>query len=180
MIALLLPLASGDGNTPPLLDPHGFGLVFWTGLIFACVALLLYKLAWGPLLKALDEREHKISGAIDEAQQTKADAEALLKRYEAQMEKARQDAQAIINEGESDKKRILSDARTKATQEADEIKNRAQRDISLAKNKALAEVRESATSLGLAIAEKVIQSEVSGSKHQAVVDQVLDSFEKQA
>lgn len=178
MNALLLLLASGDGNTPFLLDPHGPGLVFWTGTVFACVALLLYKLAWGPLLIALEQREQKISGAIDEAQQTKAEADALLKRYEAQMEKARQDAQAIIDEGEADKKRILSDARSKATQEADEIKARAQRDISHAKNKALAEVKDSATSLGLAIAEKVIQSEVSGSKHQAVIDDVLGAFEK--
>ena len=178
MNALLLQLASGDGKDV-LLDPHRFGLVFWTGLVFATVSLLLYKMAWGPLLIALDEREKKISGAIDEAQSIKAEAEAEKKRFEDKMETARQAAQEIINEGESDKKRILADARAQAVTVADEIKARAERDIHLAKNKALAEVRESATDLGMAIASKVIQAEITGSKHEAVVKDVLDAFEKE-
>lgn len=177
MHALLLQLASGEG-TPPILDPHKWGLVFWTGLIFAFVALLLYKLAWGPLLAALDEREKKISGAIDEAQSIKAEAEKTRQKYEDQMEKARAAAQEIIDEGEADKKRIIAEARTKAVTEADEIKARAERDISLAKNKALAEVKDSATELGMAIASKVIQAEIDAKKHKAVVGDVLDAFEK--
>lgn len=178
MHALLLHLASGDGHAPNFLDPHSWGLVFWTGIIFAGVALLLYKMAWGPLLTALDEREKKISGAIDEAQSIKAEAEKTRQKYEDQMEKARAAAQEIIDEGEADKKRIIAEARDKAVSEADEIKARAERDISLAKNKALAEVKESATELGMAIASKVIQAEVDAKKHKAVVGDVLDAFEK--
>jgi len=177
MHALLLQLASGDG-TPAFLDPHSWGLVFWTGTIFACVALLLYKMAWGPLLTALDEREQKISGAIDEAQSIKAEAEKTRQKYEDQMEKARAAAQEIIDEGEADKKRIIAEARNKAVSEADDIKARAQRDISLAKTKALAEVKDSATELGMAIASKVIQAEVDAAKHKTVVKGVLDAFEK--
>jgi F-type H+-transporting ATPase subunit b len=178
MNALLLQLASGDG-THALLDPHKFGLVFWTGLIFGCVSMLLYKLAWGPLLTALGEREKKIAGAIDEAQVIKAEAEAEKKRFEDKMETARQAAQEIITEGESDKQRILADARAKAVTVADEIKARAERDITLAKNKALAEVKETAMTLGMAIASKVIQAEVKGAKHKAIVKGVLDAFEKE-
>ncbi|MBL4848737.1 MAG: F0F1 ATP synthase subunit B [Planctomycetes bacterium] len=175
MTALLLQLASGDDY---LLDPHGFGLVFWTGLIFGFVSLLLYKIAWGPLLIALEERESKISGAIEEAQTLKAEAEAEKKRFEDKMETARQAAQAIIDEGEADKKRILADARLKAVTVACEIKDRAERNIALAKNKALDEVKETAADLGMAIAAKVIQAEVQGAKHKAVVKDVLDAFEK--
>lgn len=179
MSVLLQLLAAGDGHhAPPLLDPHGFGLIFWTGLIVGLVMIALYKLAWGPLLEALDKREQAIAGAIEEAAQTKREAEAVKQRYEDQLEQVRQEAQKIIDEGEADKKRILADARAKATQEADEIKARAERDISLAKNKALGEVKQSAAVLAMAIAEKVIQAEVDQGKHSQIVDEVLAAYER--
>jgi F-type H+-transporting ATPase subunit b len=178
-MSLLLQLAAaGHGDVHPLLDPHGFGLVFWTGLIFGIVAITLYKLAWGPILKALDDRELAISGAIDEATATKVEAEKLKQRYEDQLEKVRQEAQKIIDEGEADKKRIIADARKMATQEADEIKARAERDIGLAKTKALAEVKTTAGTLAMAIATKVIQSEVDGARHTKIVDEVLTAYER--
>ncbi|MGE0711224.1 MAG: F0F1 ATP synthase subunit B [Planctomycetota bacterium] len=180
-MSLVLQLASGggaEGHPHTLLDPHGAGLIFWTAVIFSIVAITLYKLAWAPLLEALGKREQAISGAIDEAARTRAEAEKLRLRYEEQLEGVRQEAQKIIDEGEADKKRIIAEARAKATQEADEIKARAERDIALAKTKALAEVKQTSALLAMAIAEKVIQAEVDGNRHKKIVDEVLTSYEK--
>ncbi|RMG08306.1 MAG: ATP synthase F0 subunit B [Planctomycetota bacterium] len=171
------PLILAEGSTPALLDPH-HGLVFWTAVCFALVALLLYKVAWGPLLTALEERENSISGAIDEAQSIRAEAEEIKARYEEQLEHARQDAQAIINEGEADKQRILQEARSKASREASEIRARAEREIELAKQKALAELKDSARDLAMAIASKVIAAEVDAKKHSAIIDEVIASYER--
>lgn len=178
-ISLLLAAEGGGGHSVPtdIFSPE-FGLVFWTGVIFACVALILYKAAWGPLLEALDRREEAITGAIRDAEAIKGDAEAVRARYEDKLEGIRQEAQAIIDEGNEDKKRIIAEAHTKATQEADEIRARVQRDIALAKTKALAEVKKDAVNLGMAIAEKVLAAEIDAKKHQQIVDDVLAAYEK--
>lgn len=168
----------GGDHPPPLLDPHGFGLVFWTGIIFALVGLALYKLAWGPVLQALQDREAAITGAIDEAQGIRTDAERVKAEWETRLESHRQEGEAIINEAESDAKGIRERAQAQAVKDADEIKARAERDIVLAKNKALAEVRDQARELGMVIAEKVIQAEVDAAKHKSIVDQVVATYER--
>lgn len=174
----LLLAAGGGEHGSFLLDPHGFGLVFWTGLVFAIVVVVLYKLAWGPLLQALQQREEAITGSIRTAEETRAEAERLRQKYEADLENIRQQAQAIIDEGNADKKRIIAEAHAKAQKDADEIRARAERDVTLAKQKALAEVKQSAATLGLLVAEKVIRAEVDAAKHRAVIDEAIASYER--
>lgn len=174
----LLLLAEEHGHEDWLLNPHGFGLVFWTGIVFALVAVLLYKLAWGPLLKALADREEAISGSIRDAQAIREEAAALKRKYEDELEHVRRDAEAIIEEGRADKARIVSEAHAVATQEAADIRARADRDIGLAKQKALADVKVHATKLGVQIASKVIAAEVDAGKHKAIIDEVIASYER--
>ncbi len=175
---LILLAAEGGDHPAWYLDPHGFGLVFWTGIVFALVALLLYKTAWGPVLQALDAREEAIGGSIASAEALKREAAEVKARYEEQLEKVRQEAQAIINEGEADKRRIIQEAQARANQEAAEIRARAERDITLAKTKALAELKQTSVTLAMAIAEKVIAAEVDAKKHKAVVDEVVAAYER--
>jgi F-type H+-transporting ATPase subunit b len=49
----------------------GFGLIFWTTLSFLIVLFLLRKMAWGPILKSLKEREDSIEGALQSAEKAK-------------------------------------------------------------------------------------------------------------
>jgi F-type H+-transporting ATPase subunit b len=178
MTSLLLFAAGGGGHTHALLDPHSWGLVFWTSLIFGIVGIILYQFAWGPVLQALQDREAAITGRIEEAKQKLADAERLKAEYEARLEIARQEADAIIKEGEADKQRIISEAHGKATKEASDVRGRADRDIVLAKNKALSEIKDQASSLGLAIAERVLQAEIDPSRHQKIIDDVVATYER--
>lgn len=177
-MALDLILAAGDHAQHTLLDPHGWGLVFWTGVTFMLVVLVLYAKAWGPLLEALDAREQGIAGQRDEAEKLRADAAALKQRYEDQLEGIRKEAQAIIDEGEADKKRILEEAKAKADAEAKAIRERAERDIKLARDRALDEVSRQAVTIGMSIAERVIGAEVDAKRHAAIVDEVLAQYER--
>ena len=43
-----------------LLTP-AFGTVFWATLAFLTVLFILRKIAWGPILKALNDREENIA-----------------------------------------------------------------------------------------------------------------------
>lgn len=176
-MALDLLLAAEGGHAHPewYLDPHGIGLVVWTGLAFGIVLLILYKKAWGPLLVALDAREQGIAGQKAEADRLKAEAEKLRLQYEAKLEDARREATAIIAEGEADKKRIIEDAKHTADAEGKAIKERAQRDIQLARDKVLSEVQQDSVKLALRIAEKVIGAEVDAPRHKQLIDSIIAS-----
>ena len=54
-------------NKMDLITPD-FGLLFWTGLVFVLLLFLLTKFAWKPILGAVNEREKKISEALDLAE----------------------------------------------------------------------------------------------------------------
>lgn len=171
-------LAAEGGHGAWWLDPHGIGLAFWTAVTFALVALILYRKAWGPLLVALDARERGIVGQKEEAERIRREAEEVRRRYEEQLEGIRREAQQIINEGESDKKRIIDEAHARAAAEAQLIRERADRDIVLAKEKALAELKAEAIDLGMTVAERVIGAEVDAARHKGIIDEVLTAYER--
>ena len=50
-----------------LLTP-AFGTVFWATIAFLTVLFILRKVAWGPILKALSEREESIANSLREAE----------------------------------------------------------------------------------------------------------------
>lgn len=179
MSLLIFLAAEGEEHVSALLDPHGPGLVVWTAITFAIVLMVLYKFTWDPMMEALDKREANIAGKVADAERVHQEAEAVRKKYEDQLESVRQEAQQIIDEGEADKKRIIQEAHDKASKEARDVRERAEREIQLAKNKALDELKADAITLGVAIAEKVIAAEVDATKHKAIVDEVLASYEKQ-
>lgn len=173
----LLLASSPSGEHPPFyLDPHGFGLVFWTGLAFATVLLVLYKTAWAPLLAALDAREQGIAGQKAEAERLRAEAEKLKASYEDKLEQARREATAIIAEGEADRKRLIEDARHAAESEAREVKERTQHEIGLARDKAVAGLQQEAAKLGMLIAQKVLAAELDAAKHRAVIDATIAAY----
>ena len=54
-----------------------FGLLFWTGLVFICLLFVLTKFIWKPILSAVNEREEKITEALEPAVKTKAEMQTL-------------------------------------------------------------------------------------------------------
>mgnify|MGYP000066481107 CR=1 FL=1 len=51
------------------------GLIIWTWITFIVVLLILRKVAWGPLLKSVDDREKNIVNAIESAKRERTEAE---------------------------------------------------------------------------------------------------------
>ncbi len=56
------------------------GLMIWTVVVFVITLFALSKIAWGPLMKALDEREKRIHDALTKAEQAQRTAEEAITR----------------------------------------------------------------------------------------------------
>ena len=76
-----------------LIEEFSLGLFFWQTLLFIILVLLLWRYAWKPILKAVNDREDGIKNALAAAEDAKkemqnvtADSEKLLKEARAERE----------------------------------------------------------------------------------------------
>ena len=156
----------------PLVQPDP-GLYLWTILVFLVLATLLAKFAWRPLLDALEARQAGIRKSLEDA---RAAAEALDKtRTDAErvVAEARVEASRIVARTREDAERVRQELKTKAESEAARIVENAERQIQLETRKAIEEVRKEAVDLSFAIAEKLLQRNVSKEDNARLVDDAL-------
>ena len=78
-----------------LLTP-AFGTVVWSTIAFLVVLFLLRKMAWGPILTALKEREESIATALNEADKARSEMSALQADNERLLQEARAERDGIL------------------------------------------------------------------------------------
>src|SRR5262249_40888062 len=90
------------------------GLMIWTIVSFLALVLVLGKVAWKPLLQALQEREDGIRKAIDEANAARQTAEQLKAQYEKDLADAQAKADALFKQAQTEaqkhREKLMQDA----------------------------------------------------------------------
>ena len=96
------------------------GLLFWTGLVFVLLLVILTKFIWKPILTSVNAREQKISDALELAEKTKAEMHALqaqnenlLKEARAERDRATQNA-TIVVAADIQKQKLIIEAQAAA------------------------------------------------------------------
>src|SRR3954468_9147660 len=153
------------------------GLFIWTIITFLGLLWALKKLAWGPLLEALETRQNAIRKSLDDAQQAKGELERLNTESARIIHQARLDADAIVPQSPPVGERLREEIRGKARTEADNIVKNAERQIQLETSRALEQIRREAVDLSLMIASKIIQLNLSKEDNQRLIDDALKQVE---
>lgn len=147
-----------------------------TLVIFLTAVGVLGKFAWGPILGALQKREDFIRDSLTQAKKDRAEAEATLKAYTDQLDKARGEATAIVEEGRRDaevvRQRVQSEART----EADNMIARAKREIDLARDEAIKDLYNRTAEMATAVAARAIRKELTPEEHDRLLSQSLEEI----
>jgi F-type H+-transporting ATPase subunit b len=160
----------------PLVQPDP-GLFIWTIVVFLVLLTLLAKFAWGPLLKALEQRQAAIRKSLDDAQQAKQELERLQQQSEKIIREARVEADAIVSRSRGDAERLREEMKQKARAEADTIVKSAQRQIQLETGRALQQIRREAADLSVLIASKIIQRNLSREDNERLIDETIRQVE---
>jgi F-type H+-transporting ATPase subunit b len=156
------------------LDP---GLFIWTILVFLVLLTLLAKFAWKPLLQALEARQNTIMKALDDAQKAKVELERLNQESEAIIRKARVEADSIVTSSRADAERLRGELREKAKSEAEGLIKNAERQIQLETARALQQIRHEAADLGVAIASKLIQRNLTREDNEKLIEDALKQLQ---
>ena len=138
----------------------GFGLIFWTSVVFIILLVLLKRMAWTPILNNVDARNKSIEDALkaaknarDEMSNLKADNDRILKE-------ARAERDEMLKEARELKANIISEAKNAAKDEADKMIASAKVVIENEKAGAISELKNTVGSLSVDIAEKVLRAEL--------------------
>ncbi|NNM95843.1 MAG: F0F1 ATP synthase subunit B [Bacteroidia bacterium] len=151
-----------------------FGLIFWMTLTFVIVFVLLRKMAWKPILKALSDRENYIKDALNSAEKAKEEMAQLQAGNEKILLEARNERDKLLKEARETKDTIIAEAKSKAQKEAEKIVQSARETLQNEKNAALNELKSQVAALSVEIAEKIIKSELaSDEKQKALVNSLL-------
>jgi len=124
-----------------------FGLLVWTGLVFCLLMFLLAKFAWKPILNAVNTREQKISEALELAEKTKVEMQALKAENDQILKEARAERDQILKEAKEAANGMVEDAKGKAKDEAAKIVESARLTINSEKAAAMAELKNHVASL---------------------------------
>ncbi len=149
------------------------GLLLWTIITFLVLVLILWKAAWRPIVDALDARAEKVRFEIDNAERSRQEAEKLLAQHKEMMDNARNEAAQIISKGREEAERMKNDIVEKANSESRVIAERAKKEIELAKDKALADIKTEIVLLSTEIASKIVNKSIKPEDQKSLVEETL-------
>lgn len=153
------------------------GLFIWTIVTFLVLLGLLAKFAWGPLLKALEERQETIRKSLDDADQATQDLKRLHQESAQIIAAARADAQSIVAKSRVAAETVREDLKQKAKEEADALVRGAQRQIQLETARAVQQIRHEVVDLSLAVASKLIKKNLTQEDNDALIQDSLTQID---
>ncbi len=156
------------------IDP---GLFIWTILTFLGLLGMLWWFAWGPLLKALQNRQETIRKSLEDADRAKQELERLQNESAEILRGARVEANGIISKGRSDAALLGEELEKKARNDAEAIVRDAKRQIEMEKSQALREIRNEVADLSVTIASKLVERNLSREDNVKLVEDTLRHFE---
>lgn len=154
------------------------GMVYWTVFVFVLLLVLLGKFAWKPMLAAIDEREAKISGDLEQAEKAKNEADKSLAELNKRLEDARNEADEIISTSRSAAETLSETLKQDAKDEASKILENAQKAIKAEKDSALNELRSEVTELAVGAANKIILANLDAKGQEKLVDSFIKEMPK--
>ncbi|WP_439482020.1 F0F1 ATP synthase subunit B [Cyclobacterium plantarum] len=158
-----------------LISPD-LGLIIWQTLGFAILFFLLAKLAWKPILAALEERDGAIEASLNEAEKAKLEMANLVAENEKLLQEARIERDEILKSANEYAAKLMEDAKGEASKAGAKMIEEAKAVIETEKQAALTDVKIQVAELSLLIAEKLLRQNLSSeaSQKKLVEDFVKD------
>lgn len=149
--------------------------IIWGVISFVVLAALLMKFAIPAMQKGMAARTERIRTDLGAAEKAKADADALLADYRAQLADARNEANRLIEEARRSADAVRADLQERAQADIAELRARAAADVEAAKASAIADLRTEVANLAIGAAETIVQKNLD---HETQV-QLVENYIRQ-
>jgi len=173
-------LASGTGNAPiaaPAGSPPAFPNLYvigWSAVNFFVLLAVLYKFAYNPINEMLEQRTTTIESSIKHAEELKVEVEQMRKESQANLIESRKEAQEIVGRATKAAEDAKNDMIAKAKEEVASMNAKAKAEIEAATEQAKIELRDSAATLAMMAAEKILGRAITGADHEKMVKEFVN------
>lgn len=141
---------------------------------FIILFVILYFVAYKPILKMLDNRKTKIKESMEQADEIKEKAARAEIEAKAQIDAARKQREAIIAQADDVAEELKEQGRLKARQDAESILAKARDEIGRDIEKTKDELRKEVADISILAAEKVIKETLDKEAHRRLIEEVVE------
>lgn len=152
------------------------GMLVWTWITFVAVLLVLWKVAWKPLLGAVESRENRINDSLQKAENARQEAEKLLAQQHEKLAVAQEEIQGMIKEARQTAEKMRNDLIEQARTDAEKVKERARSDIEKERDMMMVSLKKEIANLVLETTSKLLGVAVDKDRHQKMIDDSIASF----
>ncbi len=147
--------------------------IVWGGAAFLVLLVVMWKFALPPVRNMMKQREDRIRGDLERAEQARTEAEVELASYRRQVADARSEAARIIEEARQSADEVKRQIQSQAEADAAEVRARAQEDIRLASERAQADLQGRVADLSIELAEKIVERNLDRDTQLALVESYI-------
>lgn len=160
-----------------LLQPDT-GLMFWTIVTFLTMVFLLKTFAWGPLLRAIEERERHMKEEREAAEKARQEAQKIQADLEARLAGLEAKSREVLAQAQKDAEALRAKHSQEAKDEAERLMEKTRAALDEEKRRLVGELRKEVAELSVAAAEKLVRKSVDQNVRKTVLDQFFQDLEK--
>lgn len=169
--------AEGGGLGQRLITPE-FGTIFWTLVTFLVLVLLLRRVAWKPLLGAIEERERGIRESLEQARRDREEAASLLGQHRELLAQARRERVEALAAGQRDAERLKAEILEEAKRQREQLLRQTDVQVEARLRQARAELRTIAADLAIQAAGKLLARNLDEPTQRKLVEDYLADLEQ--
>jgi F-type H+-transporting ATPase subunit b len=154
------------------------GMMIWTWITFFALFFILARVAWKPLLEAVNKREKSIGESLEKAELAKSEAEKLLQEHDKKLTEAQDDIQKMMKQNKELAEKMKEEMIEKAKSEAQKLHERTQADIERETESALLELKKQVADLVVQATSRLIQQNLDKEKHRELIDSYINDIDK--
>jgi len=139
------------------------------------LAIAAYAGAFRSMGSGLDARSARIRKDLDDAARLRKEAEALLAEYKQKRIDAEKEAAEIVSAAKRDAEEFAEETRRKLAESLERRTRQAEQKIAQAEAAAVKDVRNAATELAVAAAQKLLAETAKGSKGADLIASSIDA-----
>lgn len=140
---------------------------------FGILLFVLYKFAYGPVLKMLEDRTKKIEKGLQDAEASHKKLAEISEKESAVLVEARKNAQEIIKKSEEVAVKNAEGIITLAKVQSDKLVEDAKKQIKQEKDKILLEAKSEVANLVMIATEKIIHEKLDSVKDKELINQII-------
>ena len=154
------------------------GLIFWVILTFIVLLWVLKKVAWKPILSALDQREAAIKESLEKAEKAKEEAQKVLDENQANISRAEEESKKIIDQGRAYAEKLKDQMIQDSKEQARKIVDDASAEIERKKEEAFNELKNQIAEIAVNAAEKILKENLDKDSNKKIVDKYISDISR--